>query len=79
MSKVGSNIRVTHIKSFLSKVNSLFLTFQARIQLLVSNVICYFIMSGRSGSNSENWTWNNRLVLNQERSMSRLYVVTLLI
>ena len=22
----------------------------------------------------QNWTWNNRLVLNQERSMSRLYI-----
>ena len=33
----------------------------------------------RSGSNSENWTWSNRLVSNQERSTSRLYVVTLLI
>ena len=26
----------------------------------------------RSGSNSYNWTWNNRLVLNRKRSMSRL-------
>ena len=34
---------------------------------------------GRSGSNSLNWTWNNRLVPNRERSMSRLYIVTLLI
>ena len=25
------------------------------------------------------WTWNNRLVPNQERSTSRLYIVTLLI
>ena len=33
----------------------------------------------RSGSNSENWTWNNRLVPNLERNMSRLYIVTLLI
>ena len=33
----------------------------------------------RSGSNSENWTWNNRLVPSQERSTSRLYIVTLLI
>ena len=32
----------------------------------------------RSGSNSWNWTWNNRLVPNQKRSTSRLYVVTLL-
>ena len=33
----------------------------------------------KSGSNSENWTWNNRLVPNRERSTSRLYIVTLLI
>ena len=33
----------------------------------------------RSGSNSQNWTWNNRLVPNRKRSMSRLYIVTLLI
>ena len=33
----------------------------------------------RSRSNSENWTWNNRLVPNQERSTSSLYIVTLLI
>ena len=33
----------------------------------------------KSRSNSQNWTWNNRLVLNRERSMSRLYIVTLLI
>ena len=33
----------------------------------------------RSGSNSQNWTWNNRLVPNRKRSISRLYIVTLLI
>ena len=33
----------------------------------------------RSGSNSQNWAWKNRLVPNWERSMSRLYIVTLLI
>ena len=33
----------------------------------------------RSGSNSYNWTWNNRLVPNRKRSTSRLYIVTLLI
>ena len=32
----------------------------------------------RSGSNSQNWTWNNRLVPNRKRT-SRLYIVTLLI
>ena len=31
----------------------------------------------RSRSNRENWTWNNRLVPDQERSTSRLYIVTL--
>ena len=33
----------------------------------------------RSGSNSWNLTWNNRLVPNRKRSMSRLYIVTVLI
>ena len=33
----------------------------------------------RTGSNSQNWTWNNRLVPNRKRSTSRLYIVTLLI
>ena len=33
----------------------------------------------RSGSNLWNWTWKNRLVPNRKRSMSRLYIVTLLI
>ena len=28
-------------------------------------------------SRSNNWTWNNRLIKNWERSMSRLYIVTL--
>ena len=31
-----------------------------------------------SGSNSWNWTWNNGLVQNQERTMTRLCIVTLL-
>ena len=41
--------------------------------LLLEKSVC------RSGSNSENWTWNNRLVPNLERNMSRLYIITLLI
>ena len=32
----------------------------------------------RSRSNSLNWTWNNRLVPNRKRSMSRLYIVSCL-
>ena len=32
-----------------------------------------------SRSNSYNWPWNNRLVPNWERSLSRLYIATLLI
>ena len=31
----------------------------------------------RSGSNSYNWTWNNRLVPNRKRTASRLYIVPL--
>ena len=33
----------------------------------------------RSGSNTKNWIWTNRLVPNRKRSMSRLYIVTVLI
>ena len=33
----------------------------------------------RSRSSSENWAWNNTLIPNQERSTSRLYIVTLFI
>ena len=33
----------------------------------------------RPRSNSESWTWNNRLFPNRERSTSRVYTVTLLI
>ena len=33
----------------------------------------------KSGSNSYNWTWDNRLVPNRKRHMSRLYIVPLLI
>ena len=33
----------------------------------------------RLRSNNWNWRWNNRLVPNRKRSMSRLYIVTLLI
>ena len=32
-----------------------------------------------SGTNSKNWTQNNRMVPNRKRSMSRLYIVTLII
>ena len=31
------------------------------------------------GSNSQNWTWNNRLLPNRKGSKLRLYIVTLLI
>ena len=32
-----------------------------------------------AGQEATYWTWNNRLVPNKKRSMSRLYIVTLLI
>ena len=35
--------------------------------------------ASKSTSNSENWTWNNELVPNWERSMSSLYIVILLL
>ena len=33
----------------------------------------------RSGNNSYNWTWNNRLAPNRERTTSRLCIIALLI
>ena len=33
----------------------------------------------RSRSNSQNWTWNNRLVSDRERSTSKLWIFTLII
>ena len=38
--------------------------------------ICWIIKKARE---FQNWTWNNRLVPNRKRSISRLYIVTLLI
>ena len=32
-----------------------------------------------AGQEATDWTWNNRLVPNRKRSMSRLYIVTLFI
>ena len=37
------------------------------------------IYVGQEATVRMNWTWNNRLVPNRKRSMSRLYIVTLLI
>ena len=50
-------------------------------EMVIPDYVTYFLEKPvcRSGSNSENWAWNNRLVPNQERSRSRLYIVTLLI
>ena len=37
------------------------------------------LYAGQEATVSKNWTWNNRLVPNWERSASELYIVTLLI
>ena len=37
------------------------------------------LYAGQEATVSKNWTWNNRLVPNWERSASKLYIVTLLI
>ena len=39
------------------------------VYLLLEKSVC------RSGSNSYDWTWNNRLVLNRKKSTSRLYTL----
>ena len=41
--------------------------------LSLKNSVC------KLGSNSQNWTWNNRVVPNRKTSMSKLYIVTLLV
>ena len=46
---------------------------------ILDHLTCLLRNLYRSGSNSQNWTWNNRLVPNRERSMSRLHIVTLFI
>ena len=43
------------------------------LYLSPGNCVC------KSESNSQNWTWNNRLVPNRKRSTSKLYIVTVLI
>ena len=43
------------------------------------NLTCLEKVVYRSGNNSQNWAWNNRLVPDEKRSTSRLYIVTLLI
>ena len=37
------------------------------------------LYAGQEATVRSVWTWNNRLVPNQERSTSRLYIVTLLV
>ena len=36
------------------------------------------LYAGQEATVRTGWTWNNRLVPNRERNMSRLYIVTLL-
>ena len=43
------------------------------------HVTCLLRNLCRSGSNSQNQTWNNGLVQNWDKSTSRLYIITLLI
>ena len=57
----------TNYATFLKRWNT------GRPDLPLEKSVC------RSGSNSQNWTWNSRLVPNRTRNMSRLYIVTLLI
>ena len=45
----------------------------------VLQVVHYFLSNRMQVRKQQNWTWNNRLVLNRKRSTSRLYIVILLI
>ena len=46
---------------------------------ILDHLSCLLKSVYRSRSNSYNWTWDSRMVPNRKRSMSRLYIVTLLI
>ena len=46
---------------------------------ILDHLICPLRNLYESQKANYNWTWNNRLVSNRERSTSRLYIVTLLI
>ena len=59
------------LKSLLTKVKEE--SEKVGLKLNIKKPICW------SRSNRYNWTWNNGLVQNWERSTSRLYIVTLLI
>ena len=51
-------------------------------QMVIPDHLTYFLRNLYAGQETKvrtNWTWNNRLVPNRERSTSRLYIVTLLI
>ena len=46
---------------------------------ITDNLTCFLRNLYAGQETTVNWTWNNVLVPNWERSMSRLYIVTLLI
>ena len=45
----------------------------------ISDHLTYLLRNLMQVRKQQNWTWNNRLVPNSQRSTSRLYIVTLLI
>ena len=68
------------------------LTLNSNCSLIISNNVSKYMSLNNTrppylppekpvckSSNSQNWTWNIRLVPNWERSISRLYIATLLI
>ena len=44
----------------------------------ISDHLTYLLRNLMQVRKQQNWTWNNRLVPNSQRSTSRLYIVTLL-
>ena len=71
-SKKQESSRKTPISALLTMPKPLTVWITTNCYLPSEKSVC------RPRSNSENWTWNNRLFPNWERSMSKLYVVTLL-
>ena len=57
--------------------NKLWIIFQE--MGIPDHLTCFMRNLCSSRSNTQSWTWKNRLVPNRERSMSRVYIVLLLI
>ena len=78
------NTRKTSISALLTKPKPLIVWITTNWKILkemgIPDHLACLLRNLYAGQEaSQNWTWNNRLFPNWERSMSRLYIVTLII